>query len=200
MSCPTRKDIQACLEGGLDGQAAVRVEGHLADCPACRNAFESRRLILQAAVSLEPVPVPDDFAASVMARLEPAEAGLPRLPLGGWLAALAAGIFVFGATLAALALLPGHGLSPAFARLGQGLMESIEQAATVAGKLATLIAVFLRMAGRLAASLIEAVGRAASLAGPGALAAALLTVLIGLAAVAALARRRNPVAEDRHDS
>lgn len=201
MSCPRLEDIQAYLEGGLESDAADRIEGHLLDCPACRDAVESRRLVLQAATSLEPIPLPDDFAASVLARLEPAEdASLPRLTLGGWLAALAAGIFVFGATLAALALLSGHGLGTTLARLGQGLLASIGQTATAASKLATLISVLFRTAGRLTASLIEAVGRAASLAGPGALMAVLATVLIGLAAGAALWRRRNPVLEDRHDS
>jgi anti-sigma factor RsiW len=201
MSCPKLQDIQAYLEGGLESEAAARIESHLLECPACRNAVEARRLILRAAASLDPIPVPDDFAASVLARLDPAEdASLPRLTLGGWLAALAAGTFVFGATLAALALLSGHGLGTTFARLGQGLLESIEQTATTAGKLATLISVFIRMAGRFAASLIEAVGRAASLAGSGTLTAVLITALIGLAAGAALWRRRNPVVEDRHDS
>lgn len=201
MSCPRLEDLQVYLEGGAEPEAAARIERHFADCPACRDAAESRRLILQAAVSLEPVPVPDGFAAAILARLGPAEdASLPRMTLGGWLAALAAGTFVFGATLAALALLSGHGLGSAFARLGQGLLGYIEQAASAAGKLATLISVFFRIAGRFAAALLEAIGRAASLAGPGARTAVLITALIGLAGLAILWRRRNSVVEDRHDS
>ena len=177
MSCPRLEDIQAYLEGGLGAETAVRVESHLADCPACREAVESRRLILRAAESLEPIHVPDDFVASVMTGLGPAEdRSLPRMTLGGWLAALSAGIFVFGSTLAALALLSGRGAGTAFARLGQGLLGYIETVAAAAGKLAILVSVFLRMAGRFIAA------------------------LMALAYCAILRRRRTLILEDRHDS
>jgi len=201
MSCPKREDIQAWLEGGFAAAAAARLEGHLASCPACRKAAESRRLILLAAESLEPIPVPAGFAAEVMARLEPApDSSLPRMTLGGWLAALAAGAFVFATTLGALALLSGRGVGLTFARLGQGLMESVQAAATAAGKLIVLASLFFKIAGRFSASLVKTLARALSLAGPGFWAALLAATLVCLVCGAALWRRRMPVLEERDES
>ena len=115
MSCLRPDEIHDYLEGGLDASGARRVEAHAADCPACREALDARRRILQAALSLEPIAVPDGFAAGVMAHLNLVEeASLPRLSLRGWLAAIVAGSATFGATLIGLALLSGRNLGGTF--------------------------------------------------------------------------------------
>jgi anti-sigma factor RsiW len=199
MSCSRLEEIHGFLEGALDAAAARRLESHLAECSACRAAAEDRRFILQAAESLEPISVPEDFAAGVLARLEPAvDASLPRLTLAGWLAATAAGTAAFGAALAALAFLSGRGLGVTFASLGRGLLEYAQGTATAAVKLAKLVLLFLKIAREFAGALLEAVNHAVSLVGPGARAACFVAALALLAGGLVFWRRRIYLMENRH--
>jgi hypothetical protein len=201
MSCPRPEEINGLLEGALDADAARRLESHLAACPACRRAAEDRRLIMQAASSLDPIPVPEDFAARVMARLEPAlDASLPRLSPAGWLAATAAGTAAFGVALALLAFLSGRGLSLTFARLGRGLLGYTQEAAEAAVKLAKLVVLFFKIAGEFSRALLEAVNRLTAFIGPGAKAACFVAALAFMAGGLVFWRRRISLMENRHDS
>jgi hypothetical protein len=200
MSCLRLEEIYGHLEGGLDPAAAVKTELHLAECPACRIALNERRLIQQAAESLPPIDVPADFAAGVLARLEPAEnAALPRLSLRGWLAATFAGAGTFGLALTLLALLSGHNLGTYFLHLSQALIGYLQDATATAIKLAKYLLLFLKIAREFAGAAIDVLKRATAFIGPEVQAACLLAALAFLAAGAFLWKRRQLTLENRHD-
>lgn len=201
MNCLRPEEIYAHLEGGLDPAASQEIERHLAACPACRACLEQRRLIQQAAESLPPIPVPADFAAGILARLEPGEdAALPRLSLRGWLAATFAGAGTFGLALVLLALFSGHNLGSYLLRLSQALIGYLQDATAAAAKMAKYILIFLRIAEEFAGAAIDIFKRASGFIGPEVQAACFLAVLALLAAGAVLRRRRQTILENRHES
>jgi hypothetical protein len=108
MSCRDLNTIYAYLEGDLSAAERSDFDRHLARCPQCRNAVEERRVLLQAAATLPPFEVPEDFTAGVMSRLEEAPS---RTTVLGWFVATFAGLASFAATLVVAALLTGHSLS-----------------------------------------------------------------------------------------
>jgi predicted anti-sigma-YlaC factor YlaD len=193
MSCLRPEEIYALLEGGLDPAAAAAIDRHLAECPSCRIAVEERRLLVRAAESLPAIAVPPDFAAAILARLEPAEdAALPRLSLRGWLAATAAGAGTFGLALILLALLSGRNLGSMFLRLSQALIGYLQDATATAVKLAKYILLFIKIARELAGAAIGILKQATAFIGPEVQAACLLAALALLAAGALLWKRRLP--------
>jgi predicted anti-sigma-YlaC factor YlaD len=91
------------LEGLLSGRARRRLEAHLQDCPACRQALETERRLFTMLGSIERHPAPAGFAArtldAVMAR-RPAPAR-PRAwaHRSAWILAPAAALLLFAAVL-----------------------------------------------------------------------------------------------------
>ncbi len=84
MKCPDEQTLAAFMEGELSTNAAGELQVHLADCAACRQAFERLREI---AGQLRRARADDDphFVSQVLERLP---AGHRRHP-GRWLVALA---------------------------------------------------------------------------------------------------------------
>jgi hypothetical protein len=200
MSCLRTDEIHDYLENGPDASGAGHIEAHAADCPACREALDARRRILQAALSLDPIAVPDGFAAGVIAHLDLVEeASLPRLSLRGWLAATVAGSATFAAALIGLALLSGRNLGAYLFHLSDGLLGYIQGAAAATVKLAKYALVFLKIAREFAGALLEVVKRATAFIGPEVQAACFVTALLVLTAGAVLWKRRQLTLENRHD-
>jgi anti-sigma factor RsiW len=85
-TCPRPEALDLYLEGELGPYDARKLEEHLEDCPACREALEERRALLEAFASLPPFEVPEGFAKSVMAALPE-----PEAPKAVWLGPLLAG-------------------------------------------------------------------------------------------------------------
>lgn len=104
--CRNAESFYLYLEGELDPAERHRLEAHLEDCPACREALAERRLLHEAFISLPPFEVPPDFALSVMDRLpEPATVGRR------WLSSLIAATASLVVGLFGFYLLTGESLS-----------------------------------------------------------------------------------------
>jgi hypothetical protein len=96
MNCLSRAQVYRYLERELAPPESQELEGHLASCPMCREAVETRRRLTEAASTLPDLEIPADFSRRVMARI----AG-SQFSLRGLLIFLAAGC---SATLVALGL------------------------------------------------------------------------------------------------
>ena len=69
MSCEKYEPmISAFLDGELSEEERVDVAAHLAACPGCQRYFDDL-VAIHDALEQEEVPVPEDFAESVMARV-----------------------------------------------------------------------------------------------------------------------------------
>jgi len=86
MSChEIEKELSAYLDGELSPKEAVRVRGHVAQCPACARELERLRRVITAVRELPEVPAPeglkqkilDELAAGERVRRKPA--GVSRL-------------------------------------------------------------------------------------------------------------------------
>ena len=131
MNCRDLNTIYAYLEGDLSAAERSDFERHLARCSQCRSAVEERRLLLQAAATLRPFEVPEDFAAGVMSRLGAAPS---RATVFGWLVAALAGFASFAATLVVAALLTGHSLSELFLGFNRFLWNNVRNLSFVVTK------------------------------------------------------------------
>jgi anti-sigma factor RsiW len=82
MTCFENEDwIDLYLDGRLSPAEQARFEEHLAGCPTCQGKVAQLSTVFAALDLLQPVPVPADFRAQVMA-------GLPRhmaSPVARWL-------------------------------------------------------------------------------------------------------------------
>jgi hypothetical protein len=96
VNCLSRAQVYRYLERELTPPERQELEGHLASCPMCWEAVETRRRLTEAASTLPDLEIPADFSARVMARI----AG-SHFSLRGLLIFLAAGC---SATLVALGL------------------------------------------------------------------------------------------------
>ncbi|MGB7296689.1 MAG: zf-HC2 domain-containing protein [Candidatus Aminicenantales bacterium] len=153
MKCLRLSDLYEYLEGGIPPELAKDIEGHLRVCPRCRRAVEERRRIAEAASSLPPFEVPEDFPERVISRLPQSQ---PQSPL--WLIALAAGTFAL--TLISVALIASGKSGLEFIRSAGGTFwESIKTAAVLAAK----VAAFVSLIGRTLRSLLEAGAKGLSL-------------------------------------
>jgi predicted anti-sigma-YlaC factor YlaD len=130
MECLSADRIYGLLDGGLSPEERAAIESHLAACPVCRAAFETRRRIEEAAGSLPAFEVPPDFAASVMSRLEAAPSpARGRRGVLSWVIAAAAAGFGLGGVFVLIATLAGLSLSEAFAQLNGFLWGAVRSAA-----------------------------------------------------------------------
>ena len=200
MNCPTIERLYAYLEGELPPDEARVFEDHAAACPPCRALVDDRRAFLEAAASLPPLPVADDFAASVLARLETVPApAQKRMTLGAWLAAAAAGFVAFIATLAVAAFATGQNLGLLLARLQHAALGYFQAAATAVVHIIKYVSLFLKVAGEFASTFIEIVKRASAFVTPPVQAACAGTAVVVLVMLTVLWRRRAFPMENHHE-
>lgn len=149
MNCLKIRDLYDFLEGDLSPDAAGRIEDHLRVCRRCSRAVEERRLIAEAASSLPPFEVPEDFAAQIMARIAPIGA---RKPV--WLVGLAAATSVLTLISAAL-IASGKSALEFLSGASHAFWESVKSAAVLAAKLAAVLPIL----GKILRSLFEAASK-----------------------------------------
>lgn len=111
---------QRALEGVLEPSERHEVERHLAGCPACQALVESYRALSAALDGLDAdalAPLPDDFTAGVLARIDARERSTAR---ARWVAFAILGVVV--AAAAALAAVAGASAwAPAVSGVADGL-------------------------------------------------------------------------------
>ena len=196
MRCLAPDRIYAYLDGDLSEPERLAVQAHLAECGACRTAVAERRLLAEAADGLAPIAVPDDFAASVAARLPWAKAlEAARKPILLRPAAWAAAFVVLALAGAGGMLLTGASLPELVRAASRFLWGNIEGLASFLAKSAAYAALGARVLGRLLGQLFEGFRVLTSLIGPEIQLAALAAALILAGAGFALWRRRTPHGE-----
>jgi len=164
MNCLSLERLYACLEGELSSAESRDIEGHLAACPPCRNAFEERKRMLQAIETLPGFEVPPEFSKGIIDRIPlPAKA---KVSFVRWLAAGVAGFLALVAVLSVIALATGQNFSQFFIRFNRGLWSYVQEGALVLAKFAKLVFLFLKVVGQILGELLEALGVFGSLIGP----------------------------------
>jgi predicted anti-sigma-YlaC factor YlaD len=157
MECLSAERIYRYLDGDLSPEERTSLENHFAACPGCGAAVETRRRIAEAAAALPAFEVPDDFAAGIMVRIEEAPASAkPRSALLAWLAAAVAGGVSLGGTFVLIAVLAGHSLTQAIARLNDLLWDVLRGAAFYSIKGLKVLVLFAQMVVQLIGHAIEA--------------------------------------------
>jgi hypothetical protein len=73
-----RARFSGLLDGVLGAAEAAQVAAHLEQCAACRSALEQLTATVTLLRGVEPVQVPEGFAAAVRGRIEHLEATTPR--------------------------------------------------------------------------------------------------------------------------
>jgi predicted anti-sigma-YlaC factor YlaD len=201
MSCLTPDRIYAYLDGELPEPQRLAFDAHLAGCASCRAAVAERRLFVEAAETLAPIEIPDDFAASIVARLPlvPARKPIFRRPTRlarpvAW-AAASAGLALLGA---GGMLLTGLSLPELVLKASRFLWGNIQGLASFLAKAAAYAAVAAKVLGKILSQLLEGFRVLTSFIGPEVQLAYLAAALVLAGAGFALWRRR-PVLEKTHE-
>lgn len=120
--CVSPERIFLYLEGEYGPDDRRAFEEHLGRCPACRAAYEERRLLHHAFTTLPAIELPPGFAGTVMA-------AIPRgkKSAASAFAALAAGLMALAASLTGFFLSTGQSLSDVFVSASQTLEAGISQ-------------------------------------------------------------------------
>jgi predicted anti-sigma-YlaC factor YlaD len=165
--CLSPDRIFLYLEGQLEPGERRAFKEHLERCPACRAAYEERRLLHQAFTTLPAIELPPGFSGTVMAAI-PEE----RRTVAAALSALAAGFLALSASLLGFYLLTGRSVPDLAVSVSRSLGAGL-------GGLLPLLAKVLKSAG-LALELLY--GLLSSLAGGlGALSSVVRPGIAGLA-------------------
>jgi anti-sigma factor RsiW len=146
MSCLKISDLYEYLEDGLSPERTNEVKEHLRFCRGCRRAVKERRVIAEAASTLPPFEVPEDFPERVMSRIS----GL-RTRSSGWLIGLVSGSSLL-TLISVIWIASGRNVLEFFASASQTFWETAKNAAVLTAKLAALVS----LAGRTLRSLLEA--------------------------------------------
>jgi len=205
MNCHPAEAVYGYLDGGLSPAERASFEAHLAGCPACRAAVETRRRIAQAAASLPAIDLPADFAERVMSRLDEVPAPAParrRTGFLAWLAAAAGGFFVLGSTYILAAVIAGQSLSRAAATLHGFLWGAIRGAVFYSIKGLKVLVLAVQLAVQLIGHALETLKTTLLALSP-----LLPVVALGLTAALLVAaglwlgwRRRYPREENIHEN
>lgn len=167
MRCLDLERLYAYLDGELAGRNKQAVEEHMAACPACREALEERRHLLQAAETLPDLELPGDFAKTVLDRIPFAPAPrTAKTKASLWRLVAAAGTATFGVAMAATALLTGHSLAELLSALNRFLLSNFQGFASALAKGAKYVYLALKILIQLAGKILEALIRLTSYAGP----------------------------------
>jgi len=201
MGCLTAERIYGYLDGALPPAERASVESHLGRCPACREAFETRRRVVEAASSLPEIDVPDGFVEAVMSRLESIPGPVPaKAPpgLAAWLAAAAAGVLVLGGTYVLAAVLAGQSLAQALGQLNGLAWGAARGAAYYSIKGLKMLVLAVEIFARLVGYALETLRTMMAAASPVLPAVALaLTIALLVAAGLWMDQRRRHSREER---
>ena len=163
MICLKLERLYAYLEGDLAGRDKKAVEDHVASCPACREALEVRRVLLQAAETLPAFEVPGDFARAVMDRIAPERS---KAKTSGWLMAAAVGAATFAVALVATTLITGHTLSQLVLGLNRFLWSNLQGLTSVLTKGAKYVILTVKTLIQIAGEVLQILNTLTSFIGP----------------------------------
>ena len=200
MNCASIGRIYDYLDGSLTAGERAAFEAHLAGCPGCRRALDERRAIAEAATSLPPLEVPDEFILGVMSRLDlsaPEKAPAKRAR-GFRLAPALTAASALGAVAIVVSLITGNGLFGILLGLARSLRTTTLSSIQGILKAARVVIHLGKMAADFLSGLIEGVGIATSFIGPEVQVVVVATVLIGTLA-AGIAYGRKLHLEKDHD-
>lgn len=200
MICPSIERIYDYLDGSLSAGDRAAFEAHLAGCPGCRRALDERRAIAEAATSLPPLEVPDDFILGVMSHLDlPAPERTPEKRARGFRFAPAlTAASALGAVAIVVSLITGNGLFGIFLGFGRSLRTTALSSTQGILKAAKVVIHLGKMAADFLSGLVEGIGIATSFIGPEVQIAVVATVLIGTLAAGIACGRKLHLEKD-HD-
>jgi hypothetical protein len=117
MDCKrTRELLSEYLDDALSVDVKVRLEDHLAGCPACAEDLESLRRVVAGVRGLGKVAAPEDFLGGVMSGIERAIAAPPRAAGFRWIYPLATAAAFLAAVTVIFFIIEGEravtGLTP----------------------------------------------------------------------------------------
>lgn len=79
MNCPLLTEVDDYLEKEITREKAKLLEEHFLTCPDCRQIVESRRRFLEACSRLPDLPLPFEWAKTVMAKISRLGSTFPTL-------------------------------------------------------------------------------------------------------------------------
>ncbi len=161
MKCLNVEQIYLYLEKELSSAENNEIEQHLASCPKCKNAFEERKLLLQAAESLPLWEVPAELAKKVMARIDSAKI-LPS----AWMKAAAAALASVSVTLLVIFLATGQNLSTLLLGVNNNLWNYIRNFLPILIKLFKLASLLFGVIRHFIGYLLKTFSWLAELASP----------------------------------
>lgn len=161
MKCLGIDQIYLYLEKELSSEEKNKIEEHLSVCLKCKNAFEERSLLLQAADSLPLWQPPPDFTQQVMAKIYP-----DKVTLREWLTAVAVGFSSVIAALFAFFMITGQNLMTFLHSSSHILWNSVKNVALIFAKLFKLASLLINIIGQLAGYILENFARLTSLISP----------------------------------
>lgn len=158
MNCLSADDIYLYIEGELSEIDVTRISQHLERCSACREALEDRQRLVQAAQSLSPWAVPQDFARLVLDRIFPA-----RLSLGRAFLTAAAGTVVIVTSLLVVFLFSGLNLLNFLMSLNQSILNGIRDFAVLGAKTIKLLFLLVKVLAQFTNFIWESLARLSGL-------------------------------------
>jgi len=161
MKCLNIKQIYLYIEKELEAAENKKIEEHLASCLKCRNAFEERKLLVQAAESLPLWETPPQFTQQVMARIFP----LKVSPFA-WLRVLAAAFTSISLALLILFLATGQNLSTLIFSLNHTFWSYVRDFLPISVKLLKLASLLLKVVQQLSGYLLKALSWLTTLVSP----------------------------------
>jgi len=161
MTCLGIDRIYLYLEGELPDSERSRVEAHLADCPACRNAVEDRRLLLEASAEIPPLPIPENFSQSVMRRIFQ-----ERIPMRDVLIATSIGLSAMLTTMLTVFIWSGQSLIDFLVGINHTALSSLQSFFINCAKLFKLVLLLAKVLRQMGGFLAEGLARLTSLLSP----------------------------------
>jgi len=198
MPCLTIDRVYDYLDGALSPVEREDVERHLAGCASCRKCLEIRREIAGAASVLPDMPVPDDFAAGIMAKVAemPAYGQKKAVRTLAW----AAGVFAFLASaFGVYAFWTGQGALVLLQKWGGGFVTYLQAAAGVAAKGMKLLILGAKIIVDVSSQALATLQSVASMISPEGRAIVAGGTLVILFTGGVFLRRRNAASEKSHE-
>lgn len=161
MKCLTIEQIYLYLEKELTSSENKSIEQHLTICSKCEEALDERRLFHRAIESLPAWQMPSGFTQQVMDRIFPV-----KVPIWGWLTALAGGFLAFILTLGIYLLATGQNLSSIFINFSQTLWTQIKNLSLAFIKFFKLIYVILKIIRELVEHILSGFLQISTILGP----------------------------------